>query len=72
MGDLTADVRYAIRTMWRSPGFTGVAVAALALCIGANSAIFTVVNGVMLAPPPYPQGDRLVRLGRQYPNGQLW
>jgi len=66
---LLSDLTYAFRTLRSNTGFTAVAVAALALGIGANTAIFTVVDGVMLAPLPYPQADRLVRLGRKFPAG---
>jgi predicted permease len=69
MSTFFADLTYAFRTLRSNVGFTTVAVAALALGIGANTAIFTVVDGVMLAPLPYPQPDRLVRLGRKYPSG---
>jgi predicted permease len=69
MSIFLSDLTYALRTLRSNTGFTAVAVAALALGIGANTAIFTVVDGVMLAPLPYPQADRLVRLGRKYPAG---
>ncbi|MDP6372262.1 MAG: ABC transporter permease [Vicinamibacterales bacterium] len=61
------DVRIALRTMRRTPGFTAVALLTLALCIGANTTIFSVIHGVLLRPLPFPEGDRLVTLFNIYP-----
>jgi len=60
--ELTRDVRFGLRMLARSPGFTIVALITMALGIGANTALFSVVNGVLLKPLPYPEAERIVYL----------
>jgi predicted permease len=64
---LAADIRYAIRMLWRAPSFALAVVAVLALGIGANTAIFSIVNAVLLRPLPFEDADRLVRLFHEPP-----
>jgi putative ABC transport system permease protein len=84
MGQLVRDLRFGARSLSRSPGFAAVALATIALGIGANTAIFSVVDAVLLSPLPFPGADRLVAVfqtqpsrgvsgnGASYPNFDDW
>lgn len=67
MESLVSDIRYAFRSLIKSPGFTATVIVTLALGIGASTAVFTILKRVVLDPLPYPQATRLVRLRNQVP-----
>lgn len=70
MESVWQDIKYGFRSLGKSPGFTALIILTLALGIGANTAMFSVVYGVLLRPLPYPQADRIIQLSLSY-KGQL-
>lgn len=67
METLVQDLAYAVRNLVRRPGFAAIVIATIALGVGANAAIFSVVNGILLRPLPYPHADRLFSFGHEAP-----
>ena len=76
MDSLWQDLRYALRSLRRDPMLVLAALATLAICIGANTTVFSLVNAILLRPLPYPASERLYfvseRMGRNQPETGRW
>jgi putative ABC transport system permease protein len=70
--DFLSDARYGLRGLRRNPGFTAVAILTLAVGIGANASIFTMINGLIIRPLPYPEAERLMQIDRQTKDGPYY
>jgi putative ABC transport system permease protein len=68
MNGIVQDMRYALRGLWKCPGFTTVAVLTLTICVGANAAVFATIRAVLFKTPPYADPERLVLLGETRPD----
>src|SRR5947208_9395887 len=62
------DVLFGLRVLWKDRGYAATAILTLAVCLGANAAIFTIVHSVLLKPLPVPESDRILLMANQYPN----
>ena len=62
------DVLFGLRVLWKDRGYALTAILTLAVCLGANTAIFTIVHSVLLKPLPVPDSDRILLMSNQYPN----
>ena len=71
IGDLWQDLRYSLRMLRKHPGLTAIATLSLALGIGGNAAMFSLINGALIRPLPYTEPDRLVRVTEAYPKGGI-
>ena len=68
MEKLLQDLKFGLKLLWKDKGFATTAIVTLALCIGANAAIFAVIHAVVLSPLPIPASDRLIFMYNSYPN----
>src|SRR5262245_57684632 len=61
------DIRFGLKLLWKDRGYAAASILTLAVCIGANTAIFTIVHSVLLKPLPVPESDRILLMSNQYP-----